>query len=58
MSMPISSVGVATSTLGALGSSDASLNEFSSTIRSSSLSRLVCSLATITRISLDEYSLR
>ena len=45
MSMPISSVGVATSTLGACGLVAAPLNPFSYSSRVSSSSRLVCSRA-------------
>ena len=47
MSMPISSVGVATRTFGAEGSSDPRLNPSSKALRSSVSSMLECSRATI-----------
>ena len=58
MSMPISSVGVATSTFGACGLVAAPLNPFSYARRVSSSSRLVCSRATTRRMSGEAYSAR
>ena len=58
MSMPISRVGVATSTFGAFGSLTDCLNSLSYRSRVWSGTRLVCSRATIRRMSADAYRRR
>ena len=58
MSIPISSVGVATRTLGASGEASDALKPSSILRRTSSFSRLVCSCAMTRRMSAEAYSRR